>query len=123
MAGRDRCLPGRPGRLSQGFPSKQQLEVLREGEQEVAPPWGSDCSARIHNVLGGSGMCRKLLATIIILCPVAAACRAADKEYDFQQKPVQALETIGRLKHLSTGKQALAPDEPALLADAQDGRL
>jgi tetratricopeptide (TPR) repeat protein len=77
---------------------------------------------RIHISKEEKGMCRKLLATVVILGTVAAMSKAG-KEYDFQKKPAAALETVARLKHLSTGRQGLTGDESALIADVQNGQL
>jgi hypothetical protein len=67
-------------------------------------------------------MYRKLLVALV-LTAVVGRTAGADPGNDFEKKPVQALETLARLKHLSTGRQALSADEMALIADAQKGQL
>jgi len=67
-------------------------------------------------------MYRKLLVVLVVATGVGRETRA-DKGYDFEQKPVQALQTIARLKEFSTGRQALSADELALMADVQKGQL
>jgi hypothetical protein len=66
-------------------------------------------------------MYRKLLVALIFAAVVGRTA-GADKDTDVQ-KPMRALETLARLKHLSTGRQALSADETALIADARKGQL
>jgi hypothetical protein len=59
----------------------------------------------------------------LVLVAVVGRPARADKGYDFEKKPVQALEALARLKDFSTGRPALSADEMALIADAKNGRL
>jgi tetratricopeptide (TPR) repeat protein len=43
--------------------------------------------------------------------------------YPFTKPPIQALEFVARLKAFSTGRRGIAPDEAALFAEAENGKL
>lgn len=66
-------------------------------------------------------MNRIMFLAILLLVGLVGLVRA-DK-YDFSQPPAQALQTLTKLKHLSTGRQVIDRDEAALIEDARDGKF